>query len=255
MCCGTKGPVGGLVLNSKKQLVVSALGGVLVFFLIYTYLDGIERKINSRQKMSSVLRVKSFIRQGRVVSEDLVETVLIPEAYIEPKAVRANGDLKDSSGRLVYKAAVGLLKGEQLTKTRIFKDRAFQNLAWSLPPGQMALTLKLNLEQAVGGHLDPGDWISVFCTKESSSYLLLEGVQVLAIQERVWDPAREMEEKNFSKILEKDSLMITLALSSRQAAKLLLGMERGKIWLSLNSPLGSEKNTRLVVNSGDLERN
>jgi len=243
----------------RKQWTISILGGIAVFVLIFVYLSAQEKKIDSHFKMTSGVRAKNFIRQGRLITEDLVEEVLIPEAYLQPKAVRSLSELKDSSGRWIFKAGAGLLKGEQITRSRLSRDSRFQGMAWAIPAGWTAMSLKLDLEKAVGGLIRPGDWVNLFCALDSRpgksspvSILLLEDIQVLAIENQILGAVDEPEEKNVFKGFENGAITVTLLLTPKQAAAALLGLEKGSMWMTLNSGLDQRKDIPVAVGMGQL---
>ena len=129
---------------------------------------------------------------------------------------------------------------------------SLQGLAWTLPAGQTALSVKLNFDQAVGGLIQPGDRVNINCTTERQTKILLSHVRVVAVDSQIWDPESSSVPSSKSKDGLTDSVLVTFSLTPREGALLSLAMDKGHLQLALTSPLDSTSPSALVVELIDL---
>lgn len=249
-----------MIEDPKKRLALSLAMGLITALLVWTYLDRFQKKMTQGQTMVTVLMAQKYIAKDKIVTPDLVKEAPIPKAYLEPTAAVSLDDLKNRSGQFQLKARIGLLKGEQITRSKLMEETSYQSLSWSLAPGQVAFSLRLSPERAAGGHIQPGDWVHVLSIMdrqpgwpEVTAQFLLERVQVLAVQEHILNPAVSSEKINL-KNMAAEPLSITLSLSPREAALLALAQEKGPVSLALVSPMTEDRVGPLAVQLGHLKR-
>jgi pilus assembly protein CpaB len=223
------------------------IAAVVTAVLIQTYLQRAERKLETRFKMTTVLTAKRYISVGKNIGADLVAETEIPVAYVEPGALQSLTELKDQKGALPWKSRIGLMKGEQITKSKLFRVEDALSLAWTLSPGHNAVSFRLSLEKAVSGLVQPGDRVNVFCTMDpqpgwdaTETREILHRALAVAVEDRVWDPSGAGIEKRDPKNVANDSILITLSLTPREAALAALAMDKGRISLALTSPMEAE---------------
>ncbi len=246
---------------SPKLRGIVCLGlSVVVGGAVWIYLRRAEQKIQSLYKMTTVLCARKYVASGKVVSEDILESVPVPVAFLQPTAVQKKEDLLDKDGKPCYQTRIGLLKGEQITKSRLVLAGVFSGLSWILPDGVTAQTLKLSAEQAVGGLVQPGDWVNLICVIDKQpgwgklqALTLLERVRVLAVNQSLWDPALAAGEKGYSKTEGGESFLVTVEVAPTDASLVALASEKGRIILTLVSPVDRCKYAPPPVGLSDLK--
>lgn len=135
-----------------------------------------------------------------------------------------------------------------------------QAMAFSLrtPPGKRALTIMIDSLSAVGGLVNPGDFVDIIAQldlpevsgakKEKITTVLFQNIQVLAVGTNfsaVGDmPLYEAQQK--SKVLN-----VTLAVSPEEAGLLTFAQSNGKLQLSLRSAAETEDTILQQVASWD----
>jgi pilus assembly protein CpaB len=153
----------------------------------------------------------------------------LTEAYREPLVLTAFTNALTSR--------VGILKGEQLTKSKVLDENTPLGLAWALAAGETAVALRLNAEQAVGGMINPGDRVNVLCTfdrqpgwEEAQTVEFLSRVRVLAVDGATTASSQRKDVSN-------EFVLVTLATTPQQSARIVLAGEKGRVSLALLSPL------------------
>jgi pilus assembly protein CpaB len=138
-----------------------------------------------------------------------------------------------------------------------------QRSAFSLrtPPGKRALTVSISSLAAVGGLVNPGDFVDIIAhlkipkeeeskdgTKEEIISVLFQNIQVLAVGTN-YDPlgnipAYEMQQK-------LSSLNVTFAVSPEEASLLTFAQTNGELQLALRSPAETQNKLLQQVASWD----
>jgi pilus assembly protein CpaB len=233
--------------SQRKKLFLSLFFGLLAAVLMYVYLQDQEMKIRNHYQMSTVLRAKKYLGEGKLVSFDSVEEVQMPDAYIPPTAISAKTQLKNDQGDLFLYPRIGILKGEILTKSKLYEAASWRGLAWTLAPGQTAFSLRLGVEDAVAGFVQPGDWVHIFCTlnkteawPKDQTTLILKKVRVVGVNDSFWDPTSFSTAGKERKEKTTDSVLVTLSLTSMEAARVALATQKGRVHLALTSPMDQE---------------
>jgi len=245
-------------MKPSHKLIISVGAGLVLALGVWVYLKKQEAKIRSYYTMTTVITAKRYIAQGNAIKKSWVEKKQIPEAFLQPTALQSWSELEGLGGG-PYKAQVGLLKGEQITKSKIYTKNALLGLAWSIPTGQAALSIQLPLSHAVAGLIQPGDWVNILCTlnqqpgvSESKTLHLFNRIRVLAIDNEIWQEGVGGVSKVNRKDMAKEALLITLGLSPREASLLALAQDRGHIRLTLTSPLERQFPKPFVVGLKNL---
>ncbi len=179
--------------------------------------------------MVTVMVLRKTATAGHAIEAGDLEPRLIPAAFAEPGAFHEPREVKNARAR------IGLVKGEQLTRTKIESDASRLGLAWTLRSGAVALSLRLPAESAVGGHALPGDWVAVFAAAEP----VVRRARIVAVHDRVWDPAGAPPSP-FAATAPNESYLVTLMLTPDQVSRVAAAVERGRLTLALLSALDDE---------------
>lgn len=147
------------------------------------------------------------------------------------------------------------------------KRTTVQEMAFSLrtPPGKRAITIRINPLSAVGGLLNPGDFVDIIAhldmPDESGTVakkkdektnkittVLFQNLQVLAVGTN-FNPMGEMPPYEIQQ--KSKTLNVTLAVSPEEAGLLSFAQEKGTFQLSLRSPAETQDNVLQEVASWD----
>ena len=112
------------------------------------------------------------------------------------------------------------------------------------PPGKRAITIKINTLSAVGGLINPGDFVDIIAqlsvpiqygenTKEKITSVFFQNLQVLAVGTNFKPVGNALVYQAQQK---SRALNVTLALTPEEAGLLTFAQANGKLNLSLRSP-------------------
>jgi len=131
------------------------------------------------------------------------------------------------------------------------KEKKFVSLALRTPPGKRAVTLKMDSLVAVGGLVNPGDYVDIIShlnvpardpkakdKKDSVTAMIFQNIQILAINTNIDQPGTYAEQQ-------KDpGLKVTVAVTPEEASLLVFAEKNGKLELALRSP--NEKKPAMI---------
>jgi Flp pilus assembly protein CpaB len=146
------------------------------------------------------------------------------------------------------------VKNAQQTRTDDGKkEKKFVSLALRMPAGKRALTLSMDSLGAVGGLVNPGDYVDIIAhlnvpardpeaktknKKDSVTAMIFQNIQILAINTNIDQPGVYDEQQ-------KDKgLKLTFAVTPEEASLLAFAEKNGKIELALRSP--NEKKPAMI---------
>jgi pilus assembly protein CpaB len=118
------------------------------------------------------------------------------------------------------------------------------SLALKTPVGKRAVTVKIDSLAAVGGLINPGDFVDVIAElnvpfqdsdKKTVTAMIFQGLQVLAVNTNEDDPGAYDEQQAAA------SLKITVAVDPQEVGLLAFANKNGSLELALRSPDESER--------------
>jgi len=212
----------GIVLT-----VVLAIGGAVA-------LTGYVRTADARA-LAGAQPVRAYVAVRAVPKGAKADAVRAAVRITElPRAAAVDGRVTSLAQLDGLVANSRIEPGEQLLRAR-FSDPAAvaKQSATSLPPGLQAITLKLPLEQAVGGTLQAGDLAGVFVTdgndvKDAIAKQSFHKVLVLAVK----DGAAVVPKKAAADQQPEEVQLVTLAMNGQDATTAVWGQRWGTVWLS-----------------------
>lgn len=228
-------------LGILAGLLAAVIGTLVLMSVIENSADNAETEA---PQLGSVLVVKSVI--PRQTGVDLiapnVEITQIPVDLIAPGAVSS---LDQIQAGLV--TATELLPGEQLRIERFVDPRVQSRLV--VPEGLQEVTVSLPAPRILGGNVVAGDTVGVvasFVVKTEdgkdipSTTFILHKVLVTSIQFSNAD-ATAIEQsigvtQNSVNRYPAESVLVTLAVSATDAARIVYTAEFGTMWLTLEGP-------------------
>ena len=222
--------------------VVAAVIGTLVLMSVVE--NNTEQTDTEQQQLASILVVTTQIaRQTTVESISAnVEVTQIPIDLVAPGAVASLADIP--TGQV---AATDLLPGEQLLLDRFVDPRTLSTV--NVPEGLQEVTILLPTPQRVlGGSLAAGDTVGVifsFVPTEGlpTTQFILHNTLVTSVQFSPGD-ALAIEQQltplpNAVNRYPAEGIMVTLAVSSVDAARLVFAAEFGALWLTQDNALST----------------
>lgn len=230
-------------------IVIAAVGTMLV----YLYVKSVQDTAYADQQPVTVLVAKQAVDVGTsgsaAVSSGAFEEKVLPQDAVPADA------LSNPSGVATNVAVTTILPGQVVQKS-MFGQRAV-NGQLPLEKGTMALSVELGDPERVAGFVQPGSRVAVFATIEGdngpqATKLLLSGVDVAAVgpTTAVEKPSSE-EGEGQSESDQVTTAILTLALTQKQAEKVVFAQETGQLYFALLNE-SSEVAASGGVSSGNL---
>ncbi|MFE4834310.1 Flp pilus assembly protein CpaB [Arthrobacter sp. NPDC056691] len=253
----------------KSRLLAGAAAVVLALvgaMLVISYAQGADQRAVKNLEPVDVLVVKAAIPAGTPVESMTasVATQQLPASAVTESSLKS---LDSSKGKV---AAVDLVPGEQLVSERLVAPEDVKATgSVQIPVGLQEVSFKLEPDRVVGGRLAPGDHVGVFVNLENggleqktdaeTTKLTVRKALVTAVQ-RAPEPAATAQPTPSASadpnaadpqdtMLPTGSLMLTVAVSDVDAAKIVFAAEFGKIWLSKEPTNAKDSGPRIIQRS------
>ena len=231
-------------LENKKQIfiiVLAILLGLVAAFLTSQY---VQTSIQAQTK----LLAQEYEKRAKAEREALMQEVALRQKDLEKRF-----------------AEISRQQQEQFAQQQAKMTQSAQNLsttAFSLktPPGKRAFTIMIDPLSAVGGLLNPGDFVDIVAQINTSdtpvpdptkkiTTLLFQNIQVLAVN-TIFEPAPSPT--TYDAQQKTRSLNVTLALTPEEVGLMAFVQEKGKLQLTLRSPAEQATQTVQVASWGTL---
>jgi pilus assembly protein CpaB len=240
----------------RRRLLAAFAALVLLVtgtLVLLAYVRGAESRALAGTRTVEVLVVNELVHAG-TPGDQLAERVTIQTMPAMAVLDGRVADLSDLAGQV---ATVDLHVGEQLLTSRFADDaelRAPGTVA--VPDGLQELSILLEPQRAVGARIAAGDTVGVYLSQKlpdgtGQTSAVLHGVLVSQVQGAPAAADAEAGAEGASAATPEASLMVTLALTSRDAETVVFGMEHGTLWLSLETD-GDETGGTRVIDPGTV---
>lgn len=170
-----------------------------------------------------------------------LETRQLPAVAVIPGAVQDLSDLPANN-----LASTSLQVGEQVLSSRFVRpeDREIQAPV-IIPEGSQLVSVKLAPDQVVGSQLSAGDFVGVILTVDSAlpetgksdtglvTKTAADGVLVVRVQ---GVPAARSADQPRDENLPNSEVIVTLAVDTPLAERIVYTQNAGKVWLTLQQP-------------------
>jgi pilus assembly protein CpaB len=198
---------------------------------------GILQERGSKSDTVPVLVALAEIPPFAVIAPGMVEVKEWPKDRVPAGALTK---AEDAVERAVLNP---LVKNEVVLDAKLAPRGADRGMATKIPKGMRAFTIHTpTIEAGVAGFILPGNRVDVLLTLErlnqreperdltggATTAMLLQDVEILAIEQRVVAPAE-------SKVAPDQLKSVTLLVTPQQAASLTLGQNKGKLCLALRN--------------------
>jgi pilus assembly protein CpaB len=232
------------LLAALAALVLALVGAVVLL----GYARGADARAMAGVRTVSVLVVAKPIPQGTPAAKltDLVRSELLPAKAAAAGRVT---DLAQLTGKV---ATVDLQPGEQLLAGRFSSPGSLRAPGTvAVPAGDEELSIMLEPQRAMGGRLAAGNQVGVFLSLKNadgtgSTHAVLHHVLVTQVQGA---PAGQQSQSSGG--TPAGNLLVTVAVTARQAEAIVFGQEHGSLWLSLE-PKNATTGGTTVVNNGNV---
>nr|WP_205834290.1 Flp pilus assembly protein CpaB [Arthrobacter sp. SF27] len=242
------------MIAGASAIVLALVGGILVF----AYTANADSRAMAGLETVNVVVVQETVPAGTPV-EELAESVDIEQQPATAVPSTALADLTSSAGKVT---AVELVPGEQLLAERLLAPEELQILgAVEIPKGLQEVSFQLEPQRVVGGRVIAGDHVGVYISldagaiegrpEEPTTQLVLHKLLVTAVQ-RAPLPTTENPEQD-AQALPEGSLLLTVAATDTDAARLIFAAEFGRIWLS-KEPLEAKESKPEVIEKSEVYR-
>jgi pilus assembly protein CpaB len=234
--------------------------------LVINYANGADQRAVKNLEPVEVLVVNKAILAGTPV-ESMTSSVAVKELPAAAVTGSSVTSLDSVKGKV---AAVELVPGEQLVSERLVAPEDL-NVAGSvqIPAGLQEVSFQLEPDRVVGGRLAPGDHVGVFINLDQggqddkpdaqTTKLTVRKALVTAVQ-RAPEPAATSQPAPTASAdpnaadpqdttLPTGSLMLTVAVSDVDAAKIVFAAEYAKMWLSKEPTNAKDNGPRIIQRS------
>lgn len=235
-----------------RRRLLAALAALLLFVLgtvvLLGYVRGADARAFAGAQPVQVLVVDQLIPAGTSGDglADFVRTDTVPA-----KAAVA-GRVTDLAQLAGLVATTDLEPGEQLLAGRFENPRDVQAAGTvAVPDGLQEVSVLLEPQRAAGGRLAAGDTVGIYLSlaDPAQTHVVLHRVLVTQVQGAPAAPAPAAESgvDPAASSAPASSLMVTLAVSSKDAETVVFGAEHGTLWLSLEPAGAQTSGTRIVA--------
>ena len=235
-------------MRSSKRVVAAVMAVILAavgIAALVMYTQGAQDRAFAGRETVSVLQVKERVPAGTKASdlEDKLERVKLPRAAVPDDVVESLEPLGDKV------TTATLVPGEVLVGARFAGSPSLKGSgAIEVPRGLQEITLQLESARALGGAVQPGDFVGVVASFEPpkaedwTTNFAVNKVFVLAVSGGV---AGE-------EAVPGASIQVRLAVTSEAAEKIVNAAEYGKVYLTRQND--GAKTGRAVITPGDVVR-
>jgi len=238
---------------NRRALFIALVVAGLGVFLLFLYQKKFETEASGGEKIKLLITVKP-IERGTVITEEMVATREVPQAYVEDRAVKE-----------VEKAKVlGLRVGNtlQAQQTIMWPDLVTANeerrdLSTLVQPGNRAVSVSVSREDSSVALIRPGDYVDVIGVMQPnkdndnarSAVVLLQRVLVLAagLETSAERQPANPDDPNQNRL----EGVLTLSLTIPEAQLLSLAAEKGRVTVALRNPEDQRTAERIPDISSD----
>ena len=236
-----------------QRRLLAALAALILLvtgtLVLLAYVGRADARALAGTRTVEVFVVEKQIPEGTLGDEleDYVTTESIPAMAVLPGRVT---DLDDLSGR---KATVDLLVGEQLVNRRVARPGDDVPGTVEVPDGLQEVSVLLEPQRVIGARLSAGDTVGIYLSQKlpdgtGQTSAVLHQVLVTQLQgaPAPADEAAEGDTETAAAGMPVSHLMVTLALTAKDAETVVFGMEHGTLWLSLETDGDETGGTRVL---------
>jgi len=150
------------------------------------------------------------------------------------------GALRAQSRAVARVTRETIMAGQPLVDARLYGVGEMPTLSEQLPPGHRAVTIEIENSRALGGVLVPESIVDVQLTV-NGDHPEMRGGQTLTLVEEIKVLATDQQRFKAEERLGQNLRSVTVAVRPRDANKLILAQQHGRLSLALRSASGSDQ--------------
>ena len=219
----------------RRALLLAFVVALLGVVLLVLYTKRYEREMSGGDKVKLLIAIKP-IERGKPITDDMLSTRDVPQAYVEDRAI------KEVDKPKILGLAVGTTISAQ--QTLMWTDLATANeerrdLSALIVPGSRAVSLRTRREDASAAMVKPGDYVDVIAVlpdpnqpqlaAASAAVVLLQKILVLASGYETSPDAVDVAAKD----RKGTEAVLTLSMKIEQAQAIAVAMEKGQLQVVL----------------------
>jgi pilus assembly protein CpaB len=222
---------------------------------VFMYVRGIQEETRAAGERVSVVVAKEDIPPGTELNALLSGGMFI--RLDVPRTSLVRGVVTSLDQLQGHETSSPILAGEQISTARLRGEAEFGGGVLGIPEGYKAVTLPLEAPRALGGVLQTGDHVSIYATfteagKTSAKVRVDEtgsvttatgrvtavpGLTITVVPDvQVLRSASPASDAIGSSAEDRKTIQVTMALTPRDAQRVIFAMERGSLWLGLLPP-------------------
>lgn len=211
-------------------LLIAAVGTLLV----YLYVERADDRALADQRPVEVLvaarQIPAGTKAGYAFNKDWFVAQAIPATAVAPNALSSVAEIEDQLTR------TSIYPGQQIIEA-MFSENAVAPVPFDLTGKRTAVAFQFNDPAQVAGFVQPGSHVMVFLTSDvegtTRTRLLLPKAQVVAVGQTVQSAENGDENARGSKSSGGQQALLTLALTQKEAQKMILADSEGELYLGL----------------------
>ncbi len=219
---------------NRQALLAATAVAVLGFVLLTLYIRRFQIEATGGEPVP-LLMVVEDVELGEMLSEKMLATRTLPEAYVEERQVKA----VDLSRVLGVRVGVALRANQTLLWTDLSTaERQTISLADRIRKGMRAMTVKTDVTSSHSGLLRPGDRVDVLLTSsrsEGSTQMTLPLLQNLLVIAVGGDVGSVFDQVSDGSENRGRAVAVTMAVTLEQAALLAQAEDGGVLRLVLRN--------------------
>lgn len=146
---------------NNRAFTISFIVALVAVAMIYSYVSSTEDTLKqSYGAEKTVVVAKTDIRELDLLNETNLTLQSVPDKYVQPGVAPTIDDLKGSL------AIAPILKGEQVTRTKVTQLGARTGLSRQVAPGKRAVTVMVTEDKGVSHLIKPGDRVDILARIE-----------------------------------------------------------------------------------------
>lgn len=215
---------------NKKVLLIAVLLALITTGVTYYYLKTEIGKVKYKEELIPVIVAKAKIAPRTAIDEKMIEVKKIPRSYLLPNAATKKEEV---IGKICLIPIIG---GEQiiLSDDRVAVRDTSLGLAFIIPDGERAVSVRVDEKASVAGFIKTGDRVDIICSFDrdeeeggQKTVSILQNKKILAVGRETRSSRKEGPVEN--------EILVTFSLSIPEAETLILASEKGRINFALRS--------------------
>ncbi len=237
------------LLENKKQLLLIAfavVAGVIAAAIVGNWVTETVNKKTQDLQEQYTQQQKQMASELQQRSEQQVAALRQEMASVQQQQQQAMKQATEAAMKAAQQQAMATQAAAQVALRAAKEKHSSSLLTAKTPAGKRAITVMIDSLSAVGGLLNPGDYVDVIAHldvpqnvegKKTITAMVFQDLQVLAINANLDNSGAYEQQQNTG------ALKITFAVDPQEAGLLVFANKNGKLELALRAPNENDKQT------------